>query len=220
MKKIFLLTLILLACVQVYGQDSKPRKRYFNLGFARQDMKFEETDMTLKSNFGASLAFGRTFFLHKNPVAGMIRFGIDATWIDITYTNYKVEFREMYEGEYESEKTDFHQAEIAMNVGPSITVTPVKNLSIHGYFRYAPSFSAFYDSDAVRGGYASYFLGGGSVSYGVIGLGVEARFGNCKYKEFGGGDSEDDEYDGDSSSKSSSLKNKFSGMRVYLSFRF
>ena len=55
---------------------------------------------------------------------------------------------------------------------------------------------------------------GGGISYGVIGLGVESRWGSCKFKSFGGGDSEEDEQEPEPG------KSKFNGMRVYLSFRF
>ena len=60
----------------------------------------------------------------------------------------------------------------------------------------------------------SYFVTGGGISYGVIGLGVESRWGSCKFKSFGGGDSEEDEQEPEPG------KSKFNGMRVYLSFRF
>ena len=55
---------------------------------------------------------------------------------------------------------------------------------------------------------------GGGISYGVIGLGVESRWGSCKFKSFGSGDSEEDEQE------PAPGKSKFNGMRVYLSFRF
>ena len=60
----------------------------------------------------------------------------------------------------------------------------------------------------------SYFVTGGGISYGVIGLGVESRWGSCKFKSFGSGDSEEDEQEPEPG------KSKFNRMRVYLSFRF
>lgn len=47
----------------------------------------------------------------------MIRFGIDATWIDLSYANYSRE--ETYDDGYgtEIEKLTAHQAEIGMQVG-------------------------------------------------------------------------------------------------------
>ena len=87
-----------------------------------------------------------------------------------------------------------------MQVGPSVTVNPVGKLNVNAYFRFAPSFSALYDDDTLLGNYASYFVTGGGISYGVIGL--------------GSGDSEEDEQEPEPG------KSKFNRMRVYLSFRF
>lgn len=216
MKRVLTLFILsLLVTLHVAAQESMTRKKYVNLSFSNLKMK-EDGYPSLKSNYGAAFTVGRTFFVHKNPIANMIRFGIDATWFDINYTNYDVEYRYRYEQEYESEKSSFHQVEIGMQVGPSITVNPVSKLNVHAYFRYAPSFSGLYNGDTFGGGYASYFVGGGAVSYGVIGLGLESRFGNCKYKTFGG----DEEEEFDSENGSNASKRKFSGMRVYLSFRF
>lgn len=226
MKKAWILFLLgLLITTQAAAQEVPSlRKKYINLGFSNLEMK-QDGFPTLKSNFGGSFTVGRTYFVHKKPVAGMLRFGIDATWVDLNYTNYKIEYRyneqQSYDYEYgdeeESNTASFHQAEIGVQVGPSVTLSPIAKLNVHTYLRYAPSFSALYANDAFRGGFASYFVGGGAVSYGVIGVGVEARFGSCKYSTFGGGD-EDSEYE-DEGSKNAP-KSKFSGMRVYVSFRF
>lgn len=222
MKRTLFIFLAVLLTTQAMAQESRLRKKYVNLSFSTIEMTQDDSP-TLKSNYGAAFTVGRTYFVHKKPIANMIRFGIDATWFDINYGNYKVEYRYGEHEKYDSEFSSFHQAEIGMQVGPSITVNPISKLNIHGYFRYAPSFSALYDGDTFRGGYASYFVGGGAVSYGVIGLGIEARFGACKYKTFGGGDSGDEaEYGATSDTERTTVtsKSKFSGMRVYLTFRF
>ena len=208
----------------------KLRKKYLNIGFVNQKFKpaddyYFDTDQALKSNFGASLTVGRTYFLHKKPIARMIRFGIDATWFDLNYANYKLQYK--YVGDYgggyyddyygdEEESYSYHQAEIAMHAGPSVTVNPIDKLNVHAYFRYAPSFSILY-ADSFFGGYASYFVTGAAVSYNWIGLGVEARFGKPKLKEFGAGEDEGD-YDYDYSYPTS-FKAKFSGVRFYVTFR-
>lgn len=235
---------LLLLCASIFFQlsaqeESQPRlrKRYVNLNFVNQTFTpasgFFDTDQGLKSNFGAAITVGRTFYLHKKPLAKMIRIGIDATWFDLNYTNYKLLYKYPSNGSYgyddeygdNEESYNFHQAEIAMQVGPSVTVNPISKMNVHAYFRYAPSFSVLYDGDGIYGNYATYFVTGAAVSYGVIGLGVEARFGNCKYKAFGGdgeGDDEGDYYGNDYYDEPEtvpSLKSKFSGLRCYISFR-
>ena len=181
------------------------KHNYISLGFLNSKMdQYENHD--LKSNYGVSFNIGRTFYLHK-PIGKFLRFGIDVTWCDMTYTNYKIKHI-TYWG---TDKYQYHQGELSMQIGPSFTIRPIEKFNIHGYFRYAPSFSALYADDTFYGNYATYFVGGASISYGAIGLGIEARFGNCKYKEF------------DSDSEEQILfmnKTKHNGWKAYLTFRF
>ena len=208
--KIWILFFLLLGSgILVSAQDTtKLRPRYINLNYVSEKLDFPEGG-SLDSKYGAAFTLGRSYYLHKKPVLGRIRIGIDATWLDLNYAQYK----ESYPGDYtyeDPEEMIFHKGEIGMQVGPSVTVNPVSRLNAHLYFRYAPTFALLYDEDTFGGNYASFFVTGLNVSYGVIGLGIEKRWGECKYKEFGGGDEEEGvDYP----------KLKTSGMRVYLSFR-
>jgi hypothetical protein len=74
----------------------------------------------LKSNFSGSLSVGRTFYLHR-PIGKFLRFGIDATWFDLNYTNYKIK----HITHSETNNYQYHQGELAVQVGPSITLKPV-----------------------------------------------------------------------------------------------
>lgn len=215
-------TLLFIVCVLfitsiVTAQEQKAlRHKYINFSFSK--LNFRQNDFpALKSNYGGAFSIGNTYFFHKKPIANMIRLGIDATWIDVNYTNYKLEFRDNESQYDEREIANWHQAEISMQVGPSITVNPISQLNLHGYLRYAPSFSGLYNGDSFRGNYATFFVSGGAVSYGAIGLGIEARFGNSKYKDLLGEESNEDSEEKDTSSPQ---KTKFSGMRVYISLRF
>ena len=157
MKKISFILLALLcwsSMVSAQENNNRLRKKYRNLSFVKQEFEpasYFGMDQTLKSNFGAAFTVGRTFYLHKKPIAGLIRFGLDATWFDLNYTNYKLEYRweDNYDEEEEPETSNFHQAEIGMQVGPSVTVNPVGKLNVNAYFRFAPSFSALYDDDTL-----------------------------------------------------------------------
>lgn len=207
MKKITLLLVTILVTTVCFAQrdDDRWRKRYINLGFINTAMSQDEmTD--LKSNYGASFTVGRTFYLHR-PIGSFLRFGIDATWLDLNYTNYKIKHITYWD----TESYQYHQGEISMHIGPSVTVRPVGKLNIHGYFRYAPSLSALYADDTFYGNYATFFVGGASISYGVIGLGIETRFGDCKYKEYDFGDKE---------GNTSIGKVLHNGWKAYLTFRF
>ena len=39
-------------------------------------------------DFGVSLTFGKTYYLHKKPLLNMIKYGIDATWFELSYAKY------------------------------------------------------------------------------------------------------------------------------------
>lgn len=212
------LLFFLTACLTTYGQDSKPRTKYRNISYSMQTLssRVDNVNLNEKNNFGAAFTTGRTYFVHKTPILGMIRFGVDATWFDINYNNYSVLQTEHFDDETSSiVEKGIHQAEISVHTGPSVTINPISKLNVHLYFRYAPTFSGLYQNGSFLGNYASYFVTGGSVSYGVIGLGVEARFGSCNYNElFKLGD--DDGF----LTPSISGPLKTSGMRAYVSFRF
>lgn len=212
MKKLLLIFSLFSLCASAFGQQKELKKElrpaYLNLSYSIQHLDLGDGDK-LDANYGAAFTVGRSFYLNKNkPLARMIRFGIDATWLDLNYANYSQTYQ--YEGHEET--SQMHQAEIGMQVGPSIHIAPVRRLNAHLYFRYAPTFGAIYSEDTFGGNYASFFVTGISVNYGAIGVGAERRWGSCKYKEFGGGDSEE----GDSSAS----RLKTAGMRVYITFRF
>ena len=116
MKKVLLLFLLSLHIVGIHAQDNKEWRKKF-----------------------IAFTVGRTFYLHK-PIANMLRFGIDATWFDLNYTNYDIEHITYWE----TNKYQYHQGEVSMQVGPSLTFEPIKKLSVHAYFKYAPTFAVLY----------------------------------------------------------------------------
>ena len=133
--------------------------KYRNIGFVSTTLS-QENIPDLKSNYGANLSIGRTYFLHKRPILGILKIGLDATWFDINYTNYDVEHI-TYQS---SEKYQIHEGEVGMQIGPSITLNPFSKWNIHGYARFSPSYSMFYIDDEFQGEYASFFVAGGSIS--------------------------------------------------------
>jgi len=217
MKKTLLLIFLLsIQIPSIYAQESKNkeggpysqenrewRKKYINLSFTNAKMS-QDGIQDLKSNYGVAFTVGRTFYLHK-PIAQILRFGIDATWFDLNYTNYNIEHITFWG----TNKYQFHQGEISMHVGPSISFEPIKKFAVHAYIQYAPTFAALYtgDSKTFYGNYASLWVAGGNISFGVIGLGIESRFGKTDYKPFGGSESEN-------------INSSLSGFRAYLSLKF
>lgn len=236
MKKLLFIIAVLFLAMQGMNAQTRPEKaraRYFNLSYGTQTLKNpEELGAELKSDYAFALSIGRTFYLHKTPLWGMVKFGLDCTWFDANFASYKVDEMDYsgyagYDPEedypsYDDYDDDFsignYQLEMGMHFGPSVTVMPIKNLKVNAYFRYAPSASVFLSDDDASWGYGSFFVSGAAVSYKVISLGVEGRWGSskCSSLEF----DEEELDDSDDYFDTSKVKFNTSGMRAYVSLRF
>ena len=201
MKKLLIPIILLLtvAAISAHAEDDF-RRKHRSFSFSMTEISDASTGHALKSNYGAAFTTTRTYFLHRRPIGSFLKIGIDATWFDLCYNNYKILYKE-----YGQTSTEYmHKAEIGMQGGLSLTLNPVGKMNITLYGRYAPTFSAYYH-DGISGGYAGYYIGGGSLSCGVFGLGVEYRTGECNYRHF---------------SEDGSTPASLSGLRVYISLNF
>ena len=173
MKKFLILGI--LACfiaANASADDGHFRKKH--QAFSYSSMEMTGGDETLKSNFGFAFTY-----LHKDPIAGFMKFGIDATWTDISYNNYSTTIYVEDEGLVD---TQLHQAEIGLQAGLSLTFNPVDKLNIALY----PTFSASYSAgdSSIYGGYMGYIVAGGRISYRFIGVGCEYRSGSGEMNDF------------------------------------
>ena len=218
----------------------KNRAKYFNIAYANQSLTWKEVDGTWNSTIGAGLTIGKTYYLHKKPILGMIKFGIDWSYFDLGFAMYenKFTFPENYydsgEGgnyyepngngnanypdyEEDDDSDDMYQGEIGMQIGPSITINPVSHLKISGYFRYAPCASILYVDSEVSCNYASFFVCGGAISYKAISIGVEGRWGSAKYKSLLDTEDVESNFTGGGKEKQTW---KTGATRFYISFRY
>ena len=214
----------------------KDRAKYFNLSYVKQKLQLQ-----YESDFGVAISRGRTYYLHKKPILKMIKFGIDWTQFDINYAKYGKLTEDFSEStgdetfdveESEDLELGMHQLDFGMHFGLSLTVNPVSHLKVNGYYRFAPTGSVILLDDDVSVQFVPFNVFGGAVSYKVISVGVEARKGSAKYKNF----SVDEDIDGsledmgdydnpgdlDLGSVINSEKVNFKTLstRVYISFRF
>lgn len=174
------------------------RKKYFNIAYGMLSLDRGNGLEKLNSDFAISLMRGNTYYLHKKPLFGMVKFGLDWSIFDIAVAKYSVGESDIEEG------GSIYKAEIGMQFGPSITVNPVDFLKVNLYFRYDPSYSAMFNqNEEFKGNYGSYFNTGLAASYKVISLGFEYRWGSTSYKI----DGETQNWD-------------VSGTYLYVSFRF
>lgn len=221
------------------------RAKYFNIAYLNQSLTQKEVNGTWRSDFGVALTSGRTYYLHKKPLLGMIKFGIDWSYFDINFAKYEDKFGffngtnggdgSSSGGNYYSpddydgdgiETEDMYQAEVGISIGPSVTINPVDELKAALYFRVTPSFSMLYAADEFSTSYGTFFSFGGSVAWKAISLGIEGRWGNVKYDSmFDLGALEDiDDADSiddlDLSGDKPTSKWKVGTMRFYVSLRF
>lgn len=257
MNKKIMLTLIAVIFVGLSAMAEKnawERKKYVNISYSTQTLQNVDEDLSWKSEFGVALAKGTTYYLHKKPLAGMIKFGIDWTQFELNYAKLKPDFTikeiiadssddsgsgSIYddffgdiEGGIEDEadeliNKDFgqHQFEASMHVGPSITINPVDVLNVNAYFRYAPSLSAILYKDMEGNNqasfaFANFFVTGGAVSWKVISLGAEYRWGTAKYNVMSFDSENLVGSEGEDVVKKVKNKMNTHGMRVYVSLRF
>lgn len=181
-------------------------RNYFNVGYSLTDMQLPVMD-PLNNYFGATMGLGHTYFLNNTPYAGFLHVGLDVMWFDLTYNNYRLKF--VYSDEVE--KYEYHQGDIAVQVGPSATMRIAPNLNLHAYARYAPTFSCLYADDTFYSAYASYYVFGASLCYKRFGLGVDYRFGDCEYKS-NASLSGEESFAGE--------KTEFDGWRFNITYRF
>ena len=214
MRKGLLLLLALLfaaSSLSAQGVDIL-RRKYSQVSFGKNT--FIHNDWKMKSDFAINYTNGRTFYPHEDEVAGLIRFAVDGTWTDFTYSKYTRPL--LVEGKNNNYK--FHQVDYALNVGPSVHINPIEDIFVHTYFRYAPAYSLLMGDKQIYGNYATYFVTGLSVSYNFIALGFEGRFGNCDYNNIASAKRIEKFKPNEENIISDKVKHR--GWRVYVSFMF
>lgn len=209
----------------------KKRRKYFYIGYMNQTLTHQDVPgLEWKSDLGFSFGIGRTYYLHKKPLFNMLKFGLDATWLDISYAKYSQPkgWEEPSESTELDDEEDLgtHQVEIGLHFGPSITINPVDHLKLNGYFHFIPSGSMIILNDEANTSYVSNFAVGAAISYKAISLGIESRWGKAKYNSFSvdeeATDFEDMEgdYDVDDVLVTGKNRMKTKSLRFFLTFRF
>lgn len=227
-------------------KEFKGRRKYFNIGYAWEKLEAVDFPSEEESEWAAFITWGRTFYLHKKPIANMLKIGLDLTWTDMTIASYEVDqlveettdFMGMTPPVYSQREASMYRMDYGVHLGPSVTVNPVSALCVNAYFRYAPTFAMSMtksgDSWDMGYGYASLFVTGAAVSYKAISVGCEYRFGSTKMNVISM-DPDDMQFDniedisgiggvgdvlGEIFSTAEKTKYKLKDLRLYISFRF
>lgn len=90
-----------------------------------------------KNKFGLGLQWGRSFNFHKRPIGDVAFIGIDYTWLDLNYSQYKAEKlapAQYDRGSNEPYSQPWHNdkdvVNYGMSLGPSLTLYPLAPLGI------------------------------------------------------------------------------------------
>ena len=149
------------------------RKKHISISFSTQNMEDADNplDMKFKSQAGFNLDWGKTFYLHKKPIANLMKIGLDWSWLNLSFAKYKSgngihlnssagDYSDYDDDDYgygyDDEDNDFnldidlgvYSLSAGMSVGPSFTFAPFYNtgkglqhLLAQTYFHVTPSYT-------------------------------------------------------------------------------
>ncbi len=226
------------------------RRKFWNFGYSVPTLeRTDGTFMDWEPDFAVSVQNGRTAFFHKKPLGGMVKIGLDYSFLDITYSKLNLKHIESAEvGDNTSIPSDpsvsdgfdeivsddpsgsilsavgfnigMHKIDETLSVGPRIAINPVDHLMIGAYFHGGFTMSGIYENENFSYGFGYTLSTGLCVSYKVIGFGFEYLCGKVKYKQIDFDEMDLDELSFSEMFSSESFRLKHKGPRVYVSFRF
>lgn len=200
-----------------------------------------------KNKVGVSLMWGRSYSLHKKPIANIVRVALDFTWVDLNWNQHNT-FYAKDGKKYDSEKkfgvpndengvdscyiTPWglakNEINYGMSIGPSVTVAPfgsmnteARNIHIQGYFHVGYSGSVIlFKNDK------NFDIGNDSGFVGQWGHGLNTCWGiNLSWKAIGigyehrSGKFSYKSFDTDNYGNNST-KFKYKNSRIYLTYNF
>ena len=133
-------------------EDVWSRRGYFNISFSNTTLDPVDKIPTglnggvvpkYKSSWGAAIQLGRSYRLHKKPIANTLQFNIDYTYIDLGVNHFKAEGDKCYDSREKRKDNKYYyipwnlekyEANYSMSLGPSMTIAPfnyVNSLGLH-----------------------------------------------------------------------------------------
>jgi hypothetical protein len=160
---------------------------------------------TKAGNFGVDFQLGTTFYIGPR-IGNMLRFGLDAGWLDFSYIGLNTTY-------FPNGQDYFLNF---LELGPIISFSPNKYIAFDMYGRVVPSFSFLYyesgtGTNQVNRGYWGYNtngLMGVTFRVKVFAVGFEYNFGGMEYLST------------DESTYSNTAKVKINNLRILLGFKF
>lgn len=181
-----------------YDDGYWKRKKYNRISFNTNHFSFLSSTEEMPVTLSLGLDTGRNIYLHKTPIAGMLKIGLDLGF-DFNYMAFDLESdHNDYEGPsgYVGDAPledygdmDFfanlsgHHISLGLAIGPSLTLNPIDKVRICGYAHFVPSASFFAQGMSMNIGYSPMMKYGLEASYGMIGFGVEYNHGLNTYTD-------------------------------------
>lgn len=167
------------------------KRKTLRLGYETYTFQ-NASGMELPVKFGAGISNINNVWLHKKPVAGMMKFafdhGISANYgmFDTAIDDKDYTGPSGYIGNapatddgndldmpFDLSKIGMHHLSVGYALGVSLTVNPVAKLRLNGYFHFVPSCAAVLSGSTLSIGFMPYCRYGAEVSYGRVGVGIE-----------------------------------------------
>jgi hypothetical protein len=235
-----------------YNNAIWKRKKHISISFSTQNMEDADNplDMKFKSQAGFNLDWGKTFYLHKKPIANFMKIGLDWSWINLSFAKYKsgsgIHFNSLagdysdYDDEdygygYDDFNLDIdlgvYSLSAGMSVGPSFTFAPFYNtgkglqhLLAQTYFHVTPSYTGIIMTEdgetEAYHGYTTYFNWGINVSYKFISIGYEYRWGKSKFNRMSLDFDDDKDDESETTPSNDKQKIKFGSSAFYIRLNF
>lgn len=215
------------------------RNTFFNISYNSTEFSSNEFPSgtgafsnKFNKDFGLGIQMGQTFNFHKQPLGSVLFIGLDYTWIDLNFNNYKdAPVPEEYSmTEKNPYPLPWHQSKMqfdyGMSLGPALTLYPLtslhkeaaEKLRLHLFFHVGYCVSGAlidmgeYKKDTTKEfvfGHGLFTSFGASLTWDFVGIGFDIRNdGSVKYMPT------HKTYD------TGKMKAKQKSPRIYLQFRF
>lgn len=182
------------------------RTKSWGIGYVTSKLTKNNADLT--SDYGFTTNIVKTYYLHNKPIAGFLKVGLDAKWIDINYIKYQQDpvsdpslgkpdypgFYPDYDDYDDEEEFDLgsHNLDIGIGVGPSLNFAPfykssngLRDLRFGLYAHFTPSFSLLTlkgdEETNIYYGFNPVVNFGLNIQWKMVALGLEGRWGFPKY---------------------------------------
>lgn len=75
------------------------RSSWFNISYSKQKINSELYRSELKPDYAVGITYGKTYYLHKKPLANMLRFALNWSYIDLNMAQYSVPYSDRIDGD-------------------------------------------------------------------------------------------------------------------------